>query len=57
MKENLELIKNTIKPKNKLWKVLAKVGIFVISLVLKNQKGVDPNDINKGVEIANKTIE
>lgn len=57
MKENLELIKNTIKPKNKLWKVLAKVGIFVISLVLKNQKGVDPNDINKGVEIANKTLE
>ena len=57
MQENLELIKNTIKPKNKFWKVLAKVGIFVISLVLKNQKGVDPNDVNKGVEIANKTIE
>jgi hypothetical protein len=57
MKENLDHIKNNVKPKNRFWKIFAKVGIFIVSMVIKNQKGVNPGDVDKGVEIANKTLE
>lgn len=57
MQNNLDHIEKTIKPKNRFWKLLAKTGIFILSMVLKNQKGVNPGDVEKGVEIANKTLE
>lgn len=57
MQANLDQIKNTIKPKNRFWKLIAKVGIFALSMVLKNQKGINPNDVEKGSEIINKALE
>ncbi len=57
MESNLKHIEQNIKPKNRFWKFLAKAGVFALSLVLKNQKGINPNDVDKGAEIANKALE
>ena len=57
MQQELETIKKNIKPKNRFWKLLGKIGVFVIAKVIKNQKGVNPDDVDKGVEIINETLE
>lgn len=57
MQENLDHIQKKIKPKNGFWKIIAKIGLFALSMVLKNQKGINPGDVDKGAELINKTLE
>ncbi|WP_395043169.1 hypothetical protein [Flavobacterium sp.] len=57
MQDKLLEIKKNIKPKNGFWKFVGKAAIFILSIVIKNQKNVDPADVDKGADILNKSLE
>ena len=46
------------KPKVKWWEILKKIALFVLPIVLKNQKGIkgtpNENKVDKAVEIIDK---
>lgn len=43
------------KPKKKFWQVLKKIALFILPMVLKNQKGIkgtpNENKVDKATEI------